>query len=355
MSTIQPSTSEPYRWDRLSDSIRGLLDSLETEGSFSAHGVWEDVNPGLEIEGLGSIGMPISHHDAQRLIQHSRQAPFGKGTETFVDTKVRKTWEIDAAQIRCAHPKWPEIHQSIAESVCRQLGVVNGSTHVELQPYKLLSYDEGAMFKPHKDTEKQRGMIGTVVVCLPSYHEGGDVAVSFNGEHRILQTSVNSSYSTSVLAWYGDVLHEVKPVTKGYRIAMTYNMIHLDSSSSTPGVLNGDPRLAALQNIMKDWTHTIDDEDEDLASDPLPGFLVYMLEHQYTDESLCLSGLKGADYRRVKAVLDIAQAGECDCFLATVEKGSMAAVTDWGQKTMFEGSSTVWRWLMKKAHFSAVL
>lgn len=196
-------------WDELSESLRDCLDSIETEGSFNAKGVFEDVNPGLEIEGLGGIGMPVSQHDALRIIEKSRQAPFGKGSETLVDTSVRNTWEIDAVRIRCAHPKWPAFQQSVLDSACKQLGVPGGAQDVRAEPYKLLVYETGALFKSHKDTEKTPGMFGTLVVSLPSEHEGGDVSVSFNGSSEVLQTSANSRWSSSYLAWYSDVLHEV--------------------------------------------------------------------------------------------------------------------------------------------------
>lgn len=139
--------TEEYRWDRLSNTVRSLLDSIDSEGSFFAKGVREDVNPGLHVEGVGGIGMPISSHDAQRLIQVSRQAPFGKGAETLVDTSVRNTWEIDAAQIRCQHPKWSTIEQRILEDVSQKLGLPDPD-NVQAQLYKLLIYEEGAMFKP---------------------------------------------------------------------------------------------------------------------------------------------------------------------------------------------------------------
>lgn len=319
MAETEKQMSEPYRWDRLSTTVRTLLDDIESEGSFYAKGVSESANPGLEIEGLGSIGMPVSPHDAQRLIQHSRQAPFGKGTETFVDTSVRNTWEIDAACVVFCHPKWSGFQQSALDEVCHQLGVPDGSQNVRAELYKLLIYEEGAMFKPHKDTEKERGMFGTLVIALPSRHEGGDVSVSFNGKHETLQTSDNSSWSTSYLAWYSDVLHEVLAVTSGYRIVLTYNLVHVGPSAA-PAIANGDPRLVALQKVLKEWSRDVDSDSEELSHDPLPGYLIYFLDHEYTDDSLRSENLKSGDYQRVKGLLSIAEAGECECFLAGIEK-----------------------------------
>lgn len=68
------------------DAKEAICESLElickdSKASFSSQGsMGEDVNPGLYVEDVGSIGLPISEHDAQRLISCSRQAPFGKQT-----------------------------------------------------------------------------------------------------------------------------------------------------------------------------------------------------------------------------------------------------------------------------------
>jgi hypothetical protein len=40
--------------------------------------------------------------------------------------------------------------------------------------YKLLIYEEGDFFLPHKDSEKEKGMFGTLVIGLPSQYTGGN-------------------------------------------------------------------------------------------------------------------------------------------------------------------------------------
>jgi hypothetical protein len=71
-----------------------------------------------------------------------------------VDTSVRNTWEIDASRLKLLHPKRREHKERMLESVCKQLGIIGGASNVEAQLYKLLVYEQGAMFKAHKDTEK---------------------------------------------------------------------------------------------------------------------------------------------------------------------------------------------------------
>src|SRR5260370_7250490 len=96
--------------------------------------------------------------------------------------------------------------------------------NVSAKLYKLLVYETGGLFRPHRDTEKADGMFGTLVVVLPSAHGGGELII----RHGTRDVSVNlSSPEVSELtfaAFYADCKHEVKPITHGTRVCLTYNL-----------------------------------------------------------------------------------------------------------------------------------
>jgi len=158
--------------DQVKNALETCLESVDSEGSFATSGRCEDINPGLMIEGLGRFGVPLSQDEVRRIIDSSHQAPFGKGSETIVDTAVRNTWEIDAARIGLHHPKWSQYERTILGKVCSELGIPGCATFVQAQLYKLWVYQEGAMLTPHKDTEKAPRMFGTMVICLPKSSRG---------------------------------------------------------------------------------------------------------------------------------------------------------------------------------------
>jgi len=45
-------------------------------------------------------------------------------------------------------------------------------------------------------------MFGTLIVCLPSEHQGGEVVLTHRGETVCFNTSEHSKYGQSHLAWY---------------------------------------------------------------------------------------------------------------------------------------------------------
>jgi hypothetical protein len=50
-------------------------------------------------------------------------------------------------------------------------------------------------------SEKVPGMFGTLVIVLPSKHEGGEVRVTHAGETKIFESSIFSDFGTSYAAW----------------------------------------------------------------------------------------------------------------------------------------------------------
>lgn len=277
-----PDDSWTIQKKQFKHDLQKCLDGCERAGTFWSLRTHETyTNPGLNIKKYGPVGLPLASRDAEAIARFCKQSPFGKGDETLVDTSVRRTWELDASEFECQNPLWGTFLQTLASQTLEDLGV---TVTAEGEAYKLLLYEEGAFFKAHKDTEKVPGMFGTLVVCLPSYHTGGEVRLLHNGKERILATATSSSHGLSSLAWYSDVSHEVKPVQSGYRLVLTYNLVQgLTAPMHTAAAL--DQTHVQLERLLKRWNTEFLDV----------GRLLYPLEHQYTQSSMSLSSLKGTD------------------------------------------------------------
>ena len=78
-----------------------VLSNTDFTGTFAFKRTYPDApNPILHIEGLGTVGLPLSSRDAAAIKARSSQAPFGMADRTVVDKSVRDTWEIDAVRVR---------------------------------------------------------------------------------------------------------------------------------------------------------------------------------------------------------------------------------------------------------------
>jgi len=101
------------------------------------------------------------------------KAPFGKGLDTVLDESVRKAWQIDADKVHFADEvQWQSVLNGIVSDAVSSLGMTYNN-NVRAHLYKMLLYEKGGFFKKHKDTEKEKGMFGTLIIQLPSTYRWG--------------------------------------------------------------------------------------------------------------------------------------------------------------------------------------
>jgi predicted 2-oxoglutarate/Fe(II)-dependent dioxygenase YbiX len=301
--------------EKLKDVLSQALKCIDGPSAFAGGNVDANLpNPGLDIHNHGSVGLPLSAADAKSIKSKCQKSAFGKGTETYIDDSVRRCWELNPDQFTIRNPRWSHAIETLLPQVRDQLTLMCGPEYLRTELYKLLLYEEGAFFKAHQDSEKTPGMFGTLIVALPSPHEGGELALRHQKARFNFSTARNSEFGFSWAAWYSDVFHEVRPVTRGFRLVLTYNLA-MRQDGRAP--LSTPPSLSSFQpylkGILAKWNN-------DAVSGLLPKYLVHRLEHQYTRANLGLASLKGKDRSQVEALNAIAVEADCALFLATMER-----------------------------------
>ncbi len=272
--------------------LLATLKTIEGSGSFLATGVKNFQHPGLQIKGLGNVALPMLPSQAQEIIGVAQKAPFGKGGQTITDTSVRSAWEIDAAQLVFSNPAWEPFLKEIVEEAQQQLGLE--AQKVKALPYKLLLYEAGDFFLPHKDSEKEKGMFGTLVVGLPALHTGGELHIRFDGRAEMVDFSKTSaSFQIPYAAFYADCDHEIKPVTFGYRLALVYNLVQVGAGEKKVSSPSFGPQVDKMAYLLESLAPSLEQEEP----------LIVLLEHQYTPANLSLEALKGHDRPRAEALL----------------------------------------------------
>jgi disulfide oxidoreductase YuzD len=132
------------------------------------------VDPGIDVNGLGVIKFPLKTSAAKKLIACCQTAPYGKGTQTLVDTRVRKTFELDPKSFRL-NDAWNSAIADATRTAAEQLGLP--ADRLEARLYKLLVYEKSGFFLPHRDSEKHDRMVASLIVVLPHRFEGGRLIV----------------------------------------------------------------------------------------------------------------------------------------------------------------------------------
>lgn len=273
--------------------------------------------PQLRIDGLGELALPLCDAQAKQLIKLCIKAPYGKGTQTIVDEKVRKVWELDARKLSMGNLAWQTFINRTLRGCEEQLDL-QGQTLIA-HPYKLLLYEEGSFFLAHQDTEKADGMIATLIVALPSAHQGGELTITHRDKSVCIDFSEKEKlhYFQSVL-FYADCHHEVTPVKKGYRLVLSYNICL--KGQRKLGSFDFSRQEQSLSRLFKNWKNSLQLNDNKQ--------LIISLDHQYSAAGFSLDTLKGVDRSRADILLHSAQQAGCKAYICLLEKYEMYSAWD---------------------------
>lgn len=292
----------------LGKSIRSILDSVDRAGSFYANGAMDIVSPGLWVEDIGAVPLPVLAAQVSSLVAAAEPSPFGRGIDTLIDPDVRRCWQVGAERVQFTGRTWPDTLSSIVKKATAGLGV---SGAVQADFYKLLIYEEGGFFLEHHDTEKADGMFATLVVVLPGSHEGGELVIRHKDDEVVLDLCPADPGEVRFAAFFADCRHEVRPVRCGARLALIFNLCR---SGRPPELPSWKMKEAQLATLLANWG------PED------PTKLIVPLEHAVTKAALGLDKLKGADAARAAVMARAAYMADCDLHLAlvTVEEDGWA-------------------------------
>jgi hypothetical protein len=265
----------------------------------------------FEVEGIGPVTLPVSADHARWLRALGRPAHFGRGEETLTDSAVRDTWQVPTELVRVEWAGGAGLEPEL-EVVRERLGLPE-HCRLTAELHSLLVYEEGQFFLPHQDSEKDDVMVATLVVTLPSAHTGGELVVHHLGEATVYR---GSQTHVSLVAFYADCRHEVRPVTSGDRVTLTYNLfLQGDSADRVPD----ETTVRELARYVGEHLAAPYRRPYGSTTSGLPHRLVFLLDHEYTERSLSWPLLKGADAQRVSLVRAAADVAGYEAVLALTE------------------------------------
>jgi predicted 2-oxoglutarate/Fe(II)-dependent dioxygenase YbiX len=276
--------------------ILGVLNEIKGGGSFVSSDIKPFLFPGLEIQGIDEIGFPINPLQIKEIIKVAHKAPFGKGSQTVLDSTVRSAWEIDADKISFKNKDWEVFIANIVEQIKPNLGIETHAVAANL--YKMLIYEEGDFFLAHKDSEKEKGMFGTLIVGLPSMHTGGELVIQFDGKTEVIDFSQPAAaYKIPFVAFYADCQHEIKPITSGFRVCLVYNLAQTKGKEKI--------QLYQLGSYVEKLSVILRTEEEKKEEQNI--LKTILLGHQYTPSNFTMEALKLNDRPKAEALILAAQ------------------------------------------------
>ena len=284
--------------DDITTVLPRLLANVKRPGNFFGSGQVELPVVRIAVDGVGTLGLPIAPSQADALVRVGSPAPYGRGGDTLLDPTVRRCWQIPPTAVRLEDRRFRQVLDRVVADALAALGVEETA---EAELYKLLVYDAGSFFVEHRDTEKVPGMFATLVVALPSEHEGGELVIRHAGRETTITLAGQDLGVARWAAFYADCVHELRPVRSGYRVALVYNLIRLSGRIPVPPEHRGESGRVA--SALLAWSDTPDTQVK----------VVYPLAHHYTPAELAFATLKNEDAAAAD-VLELA-CYQADCVL----------------------------------------
>ncbi len=326
--------------------LEALLRAIDRPGDYCAQGRLFVPMPLVEVDGVGPLSFPITAQQAHALNAAAAPAPYGRGEQTLVDPSVRACRQFDAARLRVAGGAWRDTLEQIVVRAATGLGCPPERTCAHL--YKLLIYERGGFFAAHRDTEKEDGMVATLVLSLPVAGAGGELIIRHRQRETVVDLRAEEPSEIAFAAFYADCVHEVRQVTAGHRIVLVYSLTLQGNGPSLPAAPDFGAQEEQIGALLADW------EAASAAGDKL----VWLLEHDYSETGLSFDGLKNTDaavggvlarvarrtqHALVAAVLRIEESGYAD------ESGGFPDWDDddddWEMEEVFSSTQTLDGWV----------
>ena len=196
-----------------------------------------------------------------------------------------------------------------SDSGPRRTGPGCPSGRLDARLYKLLVYETGGFFSPHRDTEKADGMIATLSISLPTMGDGGELIVRHRDREFTVDMNAGEPSELAFAAFYADCTHEIRPVVEGHRLSLVFNLCARAGDSDTPREApDYTKQVDEIAKRLVAWRHGEHAADK----------LVWLLEHEYSEAGLSFDALKNADAALAKTLARAAERADCELCAAIV-------------------------------------
>ncbi|KAJ7727269.1 hypothetical protein B0H16DRAFT_1383573 [Mycena metata] len=315
---ISPST------DIKGDFGAALEEGFDFDGVFAFSQRYEigvTPNPCLDIEGLGTVGIPLSERDARAIIT----ASFDGDTTT----NTTGTWEIPAEKIHFANPAWDNWIQKTTGLAAFTALTAYAAANPSFALKKLVIHETSSHTTHYKepiDDDESNTKIGDFIVILPATFEGAQLLLRHAGQIKSLNFAHQSGLSTSVIAAYSGVEHTLSGIASGYRLSLVYDMVQpITQAGYRPVLPEMQGATQKLHNIMLSWKQD--------TSGTAPQFLACLLQHKYAKTpNFSAKSLTGADALLVSHLYPLARQLKFRIYLAhiTVTESIPCEAEDYG-------------------------
>ncbi|KAJ7641775.1 hypothetical protein FB45DRAFT_900986 [Roridomyces roridus] len=284
-----------------------LQDGFEFDGCFAyskQYGMSTAPNPCLSIDGLGTIGIPLSEREARCIVAVTKSA---------ADEGM---WEIPPEKVHFDNPAWDAWIQKTAGADASTALTAYTEVKPAFSLKKLVIQEQSSFVSRHKEPiskDPSDAKIGDLSVILPSRFEGANLQLRHAGKVKSVNSARHSRLSTFIVAAFSGVEHILTGVTSGYRLSLLYDIIQpVTHAEERPMLPEMQGPTQKLHDILLSWKQD--------TSGTAPAYLACLLQHKYKkDKNFKGQSLTGADALLLSHLYPLARALKFHIHIAHVD------------------------------------
>jgi hypothetical protein len=210
------------------------------------------ASPGLQLNGFGSIGLPISDREATVLAGE----PSGGQAKCF-----------SASQFKINNPEWSKGLENLVSKDLRVLDNVQAEAKLD----QLVLCQKGDSFNIIAEDGNLDGLFGKLVITLPSEYDGGEQVVTHGMAKKTVAQSHHAQFKAQYTAFYSNCQYEITQIMSGNCLCVVYNLFQVGSSRPTPRATDiPSTKLQKLQAAVNAWNDQYNGKNLVIMLDQMP-------------------------------------------------------------------------------------
>ncbi|KAH6989720.1 hypothetical protein BKA56DRAFT_467443, partial [Ilyonectria sp. MPI-CAGE-AT-0026] len=169
----------------------------------------------------------VSKSAFAQLLADCQPAAFEVGSEGVLNETYRRASSLDASKFSTDfHPYENGILDTVIQGLAHGAHPSdrhNSGIRAELHKLNIYSGPSGRL-ESYISTPRSTEQMGSLVVCLPHAHQGGQLAVRHSGREVVFDWTDAKKPSIQWAAFFSDCEHEILEVTQGHQLILTYNL-----------------------------------------------------------------------------------------------------------------------------------
>ncbi|KAL7932235.1 hypothetical protein V8C35DRAFT_307747 [Trichoderma chlorosporum] len=283
----------------LETDIRDAMNNLGRVGGLLSFHTLSEYSGGISIKGVGNISMPLEEEQAQQISALAREDSGQSDGEHHT--------RLDPTNFTLDDEIWPNIAQGFLDQASRNLGV---ATPLRAKPFSMILLKCGVNYSEHLLRSEPKAL-GSLVVILPSRHEGGEIVAKHRETEKVLFAP--SQAAQSFTTWHHNI--NSLEIRSGYLWLLIYT-VETDANLPKLDAENLElPKreLQPLHRALRRWMA------KDRVS-PSQGAFYYPFKEKYEPFRVHLNNLKPEDNMLVQHLRNVATDLPFDLFLAVIKK-----------------------------------